>query len=340
MAPPPLPPAGTRITIRHVAADSGVSVAAVSKVLRNAYGVSEALRLNVQASIERLGYRPSVAARGMRGQTYTVGILLVNIDNPFLPQVIDGIHDKLAPSNYKSMLGIGRARLKLESEMVESMIDNRMDGLILVAPMMPEKLLARFARQIPMVVIGHHEPTAADFDTINSDDRQGAMLAVRALYDRGYRDIVMFSQEYMKDQEHQVATLREQGFRQAMQDLGIGPGIILRAPEDEGADVAAFRAFLARPDRPRAVFVWSDLHALILLDQAHKAGLRVPEDLAIVGYDNSPVAGMSMVGLSSVEQHGRLLGGMATEALLSRIEGRKVAKHLYVTPEVVARSSV
>jgi LacI family transcriptional regulator len=340
MTAPAAPPPGTRITIRHVAADSGVSVAAVSKVLRNAYGVSEALRLNVQASIERLGYRPSVAARGMRGQTYTVGILLVNIDNPFLPQVIDGIHDKLAPSNYKSMLGIGRARLKLESEMVLSMIDNRMDGLILVAPMMPEKLLARFARQIPMVVIGHHEPTAADFDTINSDDRQGAARAVQALYDRGYRDIVMFSQEYMKDQQHQVATLREQGFRQAMQDLGIGPGVILRAPEEEGADVEAFRAFLARPDRPRAVFVWSDLHALVLLDQAHKAGLRVPEDLAIVGYDNSPVAGMSMVGLSSVEQHGRQLGGMATEALLSRIEGRKTPKHLYVTPEVIARSSV
>jgi LacI family transcriptional regulator len=333
-------PKGTRITIRHVAADSGVSVAAVSKVLRNAYGVSDALRLNVQASIERLGYRPSVAARGMRGQTYTVGILLVNIDNPFLPQVIDGIHDKLAPSNYKSMLGIGRARLKLESEMVESMIDNRMDGLILVAPMMPEKLLARFARQIPMVVIGHHEPTAAGFDTVNSDDRQGADSVVQALYDRGYRDIVMFSQEYMKDQEHQVAHQRELGFRQAMQRLGLGPGTILRAPEAVGEDVTAFRAFVTQAKRPRAVFVWSDLHALILLDQAHKAGVKVPEELAIVGYDNSPVAGMAMVGLSSVEQQGRQLGGMATELLLSRIEGRKAPKHLYVTPTVVTRSSV
>ena len=82
--------AGNRVTIRTVAADAGVSVAAVSKVMRNAYGVSDALRLKVEASIEKLGYRPSVAARGMRGRTFTLGVLLVGIDNPFPARHLPG----------------------------------------------------------------------------------------------------------------------------------------------------------------------------------------------------------------------------------------------------------
>ncbi|WP_211217708.1 LacI family DNA-binding transcriptional regulator [Rubellimicrobium thermophilum] len=91
------------MTIRTVAADAGVSVAAVSKVMRNAYGVSEALRQKVEASIEKLGYRPSIAARGMRGQTYTFGVLLVDIENPFLPSIYHGIEDRAEAQGYKVM---------------------------------------------------------------------------------------------------------------------------------------------------------------------------------------------------------------------------------------------
>jgi LacI family transcriptional regulator len=103
--------AGSRVTIRTVAADAGVSVAAVSKVMRNAYGVSDALRLKVEASIERLGYRPSVAARGMRGRTFTLGVLLVGIDNPFLPGIYQGIESVTEAAGYKIMVGVGAPSL-------------------------------------------------------------------------------------------------------------------------------------------------------------------------------------------------------------------------------------
>ena len=95
------PSTKTRVTITTVAADAGVSVAAVSKVLRNAYGVSELLRVKVQASIDKLNYRPSMAARGMRGQIFTVGVLLVEIANPFLPQIIDGAREVFADAAIK-----------------------------------------------------------------------------------------------------------------------------------------------------------------------------------------------------------------------------------------------
>ena len=152
-------PALGRITIRTVAEDAGVSVAAVSKVLRNAYGVSKALRQNVVESIERLNYRPSNAARGMRGQTYTIGVLLVGIDNPFLPQVFAGIDGIAAMSGYKILMGVGAARMPMEARLIEQMIDSHMDGIILIASQLSGKMLEKYALQIPISVIGHHEPT-------------------------------------------------------------------------------------------------------------------------------------------------------------------------------------
>ena len=151
---------GHRVTIRTVAEDAGVSVAAVSKVLRNAYGVSDALRQKVEESIGRLGYRPSVAARGMRGQTFTLGVLLVDIENPFLPSIYSGISSVADKAGYKLLVGIGAARMPLEVKMIEQMIDNRMDGVVLVAAQLSGETLETYARQIPIVAIGHHEPAA------------------------------------------------------------------------------------------------------------------------------------------------------------------------------------
>lgn len=328
-----------KVTIRTVAEDAGVSVAAVSKVLRNAYGVSDALRQNVLNSIEKLGYRPSSAARGMRGRTFTVGILLVEISNPFLPEVMEGINDVLAPSDFKSLMGIGRSRLTIETRLIEQMIDFHMDGLILVAPRMTGKELDRYARQIPMVVIGHHEPTAARFDTINSDDQRGAMMAVEALIAAGHRDIVMLTQAYAPDSTHAVAVQREKGYRAAMMRAGLGEGEIHALPYDNISVTGHLRDFLRDKRRPGAVFCWSDLFAVDLVNIARAEGIRVPEDLAIIGYDNSPLAAMPLVDLSSMDQSGRRLGALAAETLLSRIEGRSAPHHILLEPKLVRRSS-
>ena len=154
-----------RVTIRHVAEHAGVSVAAVSKVLRNAYGVSEALRTKVENAIDLLKYRPSTAARAMRGRTYTVGILVVELTNPFVPVLLEGIDAGLAEANYKAMVGVGRAASKLETSMIESMIDTRMDGLVLIGPQISGSVVAHYAKQIPIVAIAHHEPQATLYDT-------------------------------------------------------------------------------------------------------------------------------------------------------------------------------
>lgn len=329
-----------RVTIRAVAEEAGVSVAAVSKVLRNAYGVSEALRGNVQAAIERLGYRPNVAARGMRGQTFTIGILMCDLTNPFLSEVVDGVSAVLTAAGYKSLIGVGRAMEPLETGLIDSMIDHRMDGLILIAPRLGPSTLARYAPQIPFVGIGHHEPAAEGFDTVNSDDRTGARLVVEAFLARGYRDIGMISIDLGVAHQSNVSDLREEGYLAAMAAAGLSDRARIHKLPDPGPQEGALRQWLASPGRPRAVFCWSDLHAVPLVNLAAEMGIRVPEDLAVAGYDNSRVAALPLVGLASVDQAGAAIGATAADLLLSRIGGRTAAIHTLVPPTLVKRRSL
>lgn len=334
------PKTAERVTIKTVAADAGVSVAAVSKVMRNAYGVSDSLRQKVNASIEKLGYRPSVAARGMRGKTFTIGILLVEIANPFISEIVDGITGVLEPSNYKAMIGVGHSATVLEASLIEAMIDNRMDGLILVAPRMAGETLARFARQIPIVAVGHHEASATEFDTVNADDQKGVALAVAALRAAGHDDIAMLTYRDDEATPANVVYQRERAFVAAMQAQGLADRTrILHLNHAEHAILGSIDEFLAMENRPRAVFVWSDLDAIPLINAAKMAGIKVPQDLAIIGYDNSRVAALPLISLTSIDQSGQALGALATQILMTRIAGRTQALHQLIEPRLVSRNS-
>ena len=335
------PTPALRATIKTVASDAGVSVAAVSKVLRNAYGVSEALRTKVQASIERLGYRPNVSARGMRGQTFKVGVILLEIANPFLSQIMDGVNDVLSASSYQALMGMGESQMPLEASLIESMIDFNMDGLILVAPQMGSELLVKYAKQIPMVVIGHHEATATHFDTVNSDDQEGAAIAVRAFLEHGLTDIGMLSRIVGGPVEANVVHQREIGFRKALAKAGL-------LTENRVSQISRYvfrktnevEDYLLSGQAPRAVFCWSDIDGINLINYAKINNIRVPEDIAIIGYDNTNVAALAPINLASIDQSGRRIGSLATETLLSRIAGRTNASHLLIEPTLVKRSSL
>lgn len=329
-----------RVTIRTVAEDAGVSVAAVSKVLRNAYGVSEGLRARVQESIARLGYRPSTAARGMRGQTYTIGVLVIGLNNPFIPMVVEGINTMLDTSNYRPMLSVGQARFPLETALIDSMIDFRMDGLILIAPRLAGDLLADYARRIPIVVIGHHEPDAVDFDTVNSDDYAGGRLATESLIAGGHREIHMLSLQPADRAYQEVFHRRETGYLDAMREAGLAERSRIFPIGARVPDIfEQFETFIAKELTASAVFCWSDMHAIPFIDAAHASGIAIPEKLAIIGYDNTPVGGLHSMGLSSIDQHGDSLGQLAAKILVERIEGRIQAEHHLIAPTLVRRKS-
>ncbi len=330
-----------RVTIKTVAKDAGVSVAAVSKVMRNAYGVSEALRQKVQASIERLGYRPNIAARAMRGRTNKIGVLLCEISNPFLSQVMDGVNDVLAESHYQALMGMGESTMPVEASLIESMIDLNMDGLILVAPQMSGAMLAKYARQIPMVVIGHHEATATTFDTVNSDDQEGAALVVRTFLSLGHRDIAMLSLVMDDPEATNVSCQREIGFARAIAKAGLPTPArihhIHNRPQGREREV---EQFLQSTTPPRALFCWSDLDGIHLINNARRRGIRIPEDVSVIGYDNSSVAALGPISLASIDQSGKRIGSLAVELLQSRIAGRSASSHLLIEPTLVKRGSL
>ncbi|MBB4121945.1 LacI family DNA-binding transcriptional regulator [Martelella radicis] len=330
-----------RVTIRTVAADAGVSVAAVSKVLRNAYGVSDALRENVMASIERLGYRPSTAARGMRGRTFTIGVLLINMENPFLPSLVAGFKRVMGKAGYNTLVGVGEARTHVETSLIESMIDMRIDGLLMIAPRISQDVLDTVARQVPVTVIGHHESAETAFDTVNSDDFAGGRKATEAMLARGYRDIAMLCLSARIEKEGQVWYEREKGYRSAMADAGLSDRArVVRVSEQPDNIYPDLRAMLERREEmPEAFFCWSDIHGVPLINLARKSGLKVPGDLGLVSYDNTASSALPLVELSSMDQKPQELGRIAADQLLTRIKGRTGTRHDLVTPELIIRSS-
>ena len=321
-----------RVTIREVAEDAGVSVAAVSKVLRDAYGVSDGLREKVRASMGKLNYRPLASARGLRGRTYTLGLLLPDLRNPFFADIFDGVNSALARTQYQAMQGISVTA----NEMVDAMIDRQMDGLILIGPNEVAERLADLGQRIPTVLVGHHDPASTHFDTVNNNDQLGARLVVRHLHANGYRRITMLS--LMRTAS--IIVERELGYRLEMIDQGLDTAIHIARSSQVLRDVqVAVRNLIEGPERPDAIFCWTDLIAIEAISVATEMGLSIPDDIAIVGYDNTMYCDFAQHRLTSVDQSGELLGLQAARLLVERIEGRSEAEHFVVTPRIVARAS-
>jgi LacI family transcriptional regulator len=328
------------VTIRTVAEDAGVSVSAVSKVLRDAYGVSDVLQAKVRASMAKLGYRPHAAARGMRGQTYTLGVLFPDLRNPFFADIMAGINDALERTQYQALLGVGQSATTLEHALVDAMVDRQMDGLILVAPRMEPAELETIATNIPTALIGLHLPEEKLFDTVNNDDELGGRLVVRHLHENGYRNIVYFSLNLPPPADTVTVIHRERGYRAAMQELGLSRQIRVIIAEQTAREIqAAARQLLQSRRPPDAIFCWTDFVALEVLSVARELGLAVPGDVAVVGYDNTSYCDLAQNALTSIDQSGQVLGLQAARLLTERIKGREQAEHFVVTPRLVARAS-
>lgn len=331
----PAVPKLSRVTIREVAIDAGVSVAAVSKVLRDAYGVSESMRLKVRKSMAKLDYRPHTAARGMRGQTYTLGLILPEMRNPFFSDILAGVNSALERTQYQVLLGVGQSGTTLDDALIDSMIDRQMDGLIIVGATDQEQLLD-IARRKPLATVGNHAPDVTSYDTVNNDDQEGAMLAVRHLSSNGYRRIAMLSLLAGST----IITQREIGYKRGMMDQELGTEInVVRGRQTMREVQAIAKKLLDAPDRPDAIFCWTDLIALEVISVATELGLSVPHDLAVVGYDNTMYCDLAQNSLTSVDQSGELLGLQSVRLLIERIKGRTDPEHFVVTPRVVARNS-
>jgi DNA-binding LacI/PurR family transcriptional regulator len=326
-----------RATIRDVAERAGVSPAAVSKVLRNAYGLSDEMRRRVTAAIGELSYRPQLAARGLRGSTYTLGVLLPDIRNPFFPDIFDGIVATLSKTHYQPLLGVRPSAELTERGVVETMLDRKVDGFIMIAPLLDHAFLESVARQVPLVIIGRHDRDGG-FDTMNNDDELGARLAVEHLVALGHRRIAYFCLDAAKVGETNPAIYRRKGYRSAMREHGLEPAVHIASSMGDHATVTAMEVLRGR-DRPTAIFAWTDSVAIAAMAVASGLGLKVPRDLSVVGYDNAPIDGLPQLSLTSVDQSARHLGARSASLLMERIDGRTAETHEVVPPRLEIRGS-
>ncbi|MEU6841729.1 LacI family DNA-binding transcriptional regulator [Streptomyces sp. NPDC046716] len=330
------------MTITDVAKHAGVSTAAVSKVLRNAYGVSPAMQEKVRASMAALEYRPHAAARGMRGRTYTIGVLLDNIRNTFFADILDGVRDQLRESDYTVMIGAAGFGPQDQDRVIRSMVDRQMDGLILIAPGTAREEVLAVARATPTVVIGHHDTSDAH-DSVADADAAGAALVVDHLVELGHRDIALVSSPGTRASHWKQTPEIEltHGYTQAMDRHGLGEHaqVCKSAYSDEGGHKAGL-SLLSSSRRPTAIMAGADVAALGVWRAAHELGLRVPQDVSIVGYNNTAVADLATVQLSSVDQAGHDMGATAARLLIERVEGqRDRAVQATMTPRLVVRAS-
>lgn len=330
----------TNVTINDVAREAGVSRAAVSKVIRNAYGVSDSMRSRVQAAIDSLGYRPSVAAQALRGTSYTLGIELPNITNTFFYNVIGGITKALADTPYELIIApVGKGD-DAPRDTFQRLADRRVAGVIAFSPLVSPEWLEDFATSTPLVMLGRHD-ASRNYDTVTGDDTRGAELVVNHLVDLGHRRIAhltipLHDQGYLKEAPHAV---RERGFLNAMAAAGLrDEATVIRARQQADRVVAATHALLDSPTPPTAIFAGHDELALYVLQAIAERG-QSAADVSVAGYDNAEISAHPLISLTTVNQYAARFGERVARLLLERLAGRTDAVHEVIEPKLEGRGS-
>lgn len=329
-----------RVTIVDVAKHAGVSTTAVSKVLRKAYGASPEMQAKVQAAINELGYRPSAAARGLRGQTYTIGVMLPDLRNPFFADILDGINTQLTGTDYQPLIATACNNEPAENHVTDAMIDRNMDGVILIAPLTNHQRLERIAHTVPTVIVGRHS-TSPLYDTVADDDFTGAGLVVAHLTALGHHRIAHIDHHETDPVRltEMPNAIRADGYRHAMHHHGLGHHIHLASTTyTHHGGYLGTQQLLNHPQPPTAIFAGADIVAMGVLDALTEAGLTTPDDISVAGYDNTTFAAFSPISLTTVDQAGHQIGTNAARLLLDRItDNTRPTTQIKLSPTLVPR---
>ncbi|MCP1415563.1 LacI family DNA-binding transcriptional regulator [Paenarthrobacter sp. A20] len=324
-----------RATIEDVAEAAGVSRAAVSKVLRNAYGVSPKMKAKVLATIEQLDYRPLVAARAMSGASYTVGIEIPDFRNQFFTKVLSGAKDALKGTGYQLIIAPADEGPKEGHRALEALLDRQVDGVIAVSPLVGQSWLERAAERTPMVMFARHD-RSLHYDTVAGDDVAGADAVMQHLLELGHQRIAHLTRDEMVTEPGTPHGLRLGAYLKVMVEAGLADSIsVTRCGEGQDLAYAATQSMLAAPEPPTAIFAGHDELALGALRAVVESGL----DISVAGYDDVPLASHPLISLTSVDQPGAAMGARAVRMLLERLAGRTDAFHETFVPMLRTRKS-
>jgi DNA-binding LacI/PurR family transcriptional regulator len=325
-------------TIRDVAERAGVSKSLVSLVLREAEHVSPAKRQAVLAAVDELGYRPNAAARSLsERRTRIIGVLLNDMRNPWFVELLDGLSPVLRESGLHVLLEDGRLNRRAGEDLTRTFTDLRADGVVVVGTQPDPDMVRATAERVPTVIAGTREPLLSCADIVANDDERGALLAAGHLIDLGHRRIAHIAGHGA------VADLRRHGFEKTMHAHGLARSALIQQGDltEEGGYRAAVRLLSApAAERPTAIFAFNDIACIGALSAAEEMGLRVPEDLSLVGYDNTYLSRLRHLWLTTVDSASREVGRHAAQSLLERIASpAKPASLILAAPTLERRGT-
>ncbi len=309
-------------TIRDVAQRAGVSTTTVSHVLNGTRRVDAITAARVEAAISDLGYRPNALARSMRrGWTHTVGVVLPDIANPFFGDLGRWLEDALFAAGYSAIICNSDGDERKEAAYLDVLLSKQVDGLLLIAASQPSEQLRHLVDGGPATIVVDRELDDLPVSQVMVANHRGGYLAGQHLLELGHRLVGVIAGPGSLG----TSARRLDGFRAAMSAAGveIGESHVRRGDFRAAGGRAAMESLLEARPRPTAIFAENDLMALGALSAAHAAGLEVPADLSVVGFDGIAFGADVTPPLTTVEQSTREIARTAAEMLLAQLRDRR-----------------
>lgn len=329
------------VTIKDVARQSGVSPMTVSRVINGSEQVKPETRRRVELAIAELGYVPSRLARGLsRRRTGTLAVSVPDVANPFFTAVVRAAEEVARRTEYRAILCDTRADLAVERDAIEELIAHRVEGIVIAAVSDKSKIhLERLTRfRVPYVLVDR-TVRGVEADAVVGDNEGGARRLVEHLISLGHRRIGLI----VEHDDVSTARYRRRGYELTLQAAGIplDPVLVVEASADPRGGADGMRRLLEVDDPPTGVFAVNNLVAVGAIEAIRAAGMEVPDDIALVCFDDIEHASRLYPFLTAMEQPAGTLGTLATQLLLERIEGQDTQRPRVVvlSPEFIVRRS-
>ncbi len=329
--------------MKDIARDLGLSVVTVSKVLRDHPDISEETRQRVLNRVKELDYQPNVLARSLvTGRSYLVGLVVPGLLHPFFAEIAKGLSTGIRAKGYSLIVSSSEEDPELERQEIRQLLARRLDALVVASSGTSIEQFQRMDLQsLPYVLIDREFPEL-EANFVGIDDTTAGRIATEHLFDIGCRCVA-----HIINRENSTGIRRFEGYRQALRNRGVpfSEEYVVRGMHvdteslKQGAE--AMRLLLQCNPRPDGVFCHNDPLAIGAMNAILDAGLRIPEDIALIGCGNLHYDNCLRVGLSSIDQHSEQIGQSAAEIVLSLIESKQMppARTIILEPALVVRAS-
>lgn len=333
--------AETNITIQDIARKAQVSPSTVSRVISGNAPVSPVKRDAVLAAIAELDYRPNVFAQSLAsGQSMTLGVVTQNFGNSFYDGILLGILQAVENSSYSPIFGDGRWQTAVEKRALQTLIDRRVDGLIVVGGLLPEAEMLAFARQVPLMVAAREIPGMLA-RCLYVDNKKAAYEATRYLLDKGHRHIAHVTASIYYNSPVPDIYQRYLGYVEALTEAGIEPDpqLVVEGDMSRQSGMLALEQLMVGKRPFTAIFAANDQMAVGIRLGLYRRGLRVPEDVSLIGFDDDSTAAYLTPPLTTMRQPAVELGQAAAQGLMNLISDKQFSFDVFHT-ELIIRESV